>query len=96
MTTREEAVELLHRYITNERMLNHCYATEAVMRALARRLGRDEEKWALAGLLHDLDIELVNADLNVHGLETEKILKEKGVDPEMIDAVVGAKGKPGY
>jgi uncharacterized protein len=88
MTTRKEAVELLHRYITNERMLNHCYATEAVMRALARRLGRDEEKWALAGLLHDLDIELVNADLNVHGLETEKILKEKGVDPEIIDVIV--------
>jgi putative nucleotidyltransferase with HDIG domain len=86
--TRNEAIELLNIYIKNERMLNHCYASEAVMKALARGLGRDEEKWGLAGLLHDLDVELVNADLNVHGLETEKILNEKGVEPEIVDAIV--------
>jgi predicted hydrolase (HD superfamily) len=51
--TREEAIRLLKEYVKNERMLNHCYASEAVMRALAQRLGRDEEKWAIAGLLHE-------------------------------------------
>jgi uncharacterized protein len=86
--TRDEAVELLNKYVKNERMLNHCYASEAVMRALAHRLGRDEEKWGLAGLLHDLDVELVNADLNVHGIETEKILNEKGIEPEIVEAIV--------
>ena len=86
--TREESLELLNSYVKNERMLNHCYASEAVLRALAKRLGEDEEKWGIAGLLHDLDLELVNGDLNVHGLEGEKILKEKGLDPEIIDAVV--------
>lgn len=85
--TRDEALQLLHEYISNERMVSHCLASEAVMRALARRLGQDEEKWGLAGLLHDLDVEMVNADLNVHGLEAEKILKAKGVDPEIIDAI---------
>ncbi len=88
MLTREEAIELLTAHIKNERMLNHCYASEAVMRALAKRFGEDEGKWAMAGLLHDLDIELVNGDLHVHGLETEKILKDKGIDPEIIDAIV--------
>lgn len=86
--TRDEAIELLNKYVKNERMLNHCYASEAVMRALARRLGRDEEEWGLAGLLHDLDVELVNADLSVHGIETEKILNERGVGPEIIEAIV--------
>ena len=85
--SREEAVDLLEKYIKNERMLNHCYATEAVMTALASRLGRDREKWGLAGLLHDLDVELTNGDLNVHGKETERILREKGVDPEIIEAI---------
>ena len=85
--TRDEAFALLGQYIKNDRMINHCLASEAVMRALARRLGRDEAKWALAGLLHDLDVELCNADLNVHGLETERILKEKGLDAEIIDAI---------
>ena len=86
--TRQEAIQLLQTYVKNERMLNHCYATEAVMRALARKLGGDEERWALAGLLHDLDVELSNADLKVHGKEAERILRARDVDEEIIDAVV--------
>ena len=45
--------------------------------ALAARLGQDEEKWKIAGLLHELDIEIVDNDLDRHGFETEKILKER-------------------
>lgn len=85
--SRDEALALLGQHIRNERMINHCLASEAVMRALARRLGRDEETWGLAGLLHDLDVELCGADLSVHCLETERILKEKGLDAEIIDAI---------
>ena len=88
MMTRDEAVGLLTTHVKNERMLNHCYAAEAVMRALARRLGEDEEKWAMAGLLHDLDIETVGGDLSLHGREAERMLKEKGLDPEIIEAIV--------
>jgi len=84
---REDALAMLDKYIKNERMKYHCLASEAVMRTLARRLGRDEEKWGLAGLLHDIDVELVNADLSVHGLEAEKILGEAGVDPEIVSAI---------
>jgi uncharacterized protein len=84
----KEALQLLNTHVRNERMVSHCLASEEVMRALARRLGRDEEAWALAGLLHDLDIEIVEGDLKVHGLEAERILKEQGVDPEIIDAIV--------
>jgi uncharacterized protein len=86
--TNEDGLQLLNKYVRNERMINHCLASEAVMRALARRLGRDEETWATAGLLHDLDIELVEGDLKVHGLEAERILKEEGLDPDIIDAIV--------
>lgn len=85
--TRNEALDLLHQYIKNEKMLNHCYASEVVIEALAKRLGRDEKKWALAGLLHDLDVELVNADPKIHGLETARILEEKGLDPEIVEAI---------
>ncbi len=85
--TRKQAVELIHKYIKNEKMLQHSYASEAVMRALAHKLGRDEEKWAMAGLLHDLDVELVNADPKIHGLKTAEILEKIGVDPDIIDAI---------
>lgn len=84
---REQAVALLHEYITNKNMLNHCYASEAVMRALARRLGRDENDWGMAGLLHDLDVEVTNADMYIHGQETARILREKGFAHDIIDAI---------
>ncbi len=85
--TREEAEGLLKEHVKNGRMLDHCYASEAVLRALARRLGRDEERWGLAGLLHDIDIEAVGGDLARHGIEAERILAGAGIDPEIVDAV---------
>nr|NQU89862.1 HDIG domain-containing protein [Bacteroidota bacterium] len=84
---REEALALLHEYIQNENMLKHCYASEAVLKAAAKKLGQDEEQWALAGLLHDLDVEKVNADPKIHGLETARILEGLGIDPEEIEAI---------
>ena len=84
---REEAVQLLRDYIKNPNLFKHCLASEAVMGALADRLGEDHEKWALAGLLHDLDVEVVNADLSRHTHETARILEEKGVDEEIIAAI---------
>jgi len=84
---REQALQLLHQYIQNENMLKHCLASEAVLRAMARKLGEDEVKWGLAGLLHDLDVEKVNADPKIHGLESARILDELGVDPEITEAI---------
>jgi putative nucleotidyltransferase with HDIG domain len=84
---RQQAIELLHQYIKSPNMLNHCYASEAVMRDLAKRLGRNEDKWGLAGLLHDLDVELVKGDMYIHGKETARILTKKGVDPEIVNAI---------
>jgi len=84
---RTEALELLHGYIKNRNMINHCLASEAVMSALAARLGEDRGKWALAGLLHDLDVEITNADMNIHGRESARILAEKGLDPEVVEAI---------
>lgn len=84
---REEAFVLLNQYVKNEKMLIHSLCSEAVMRALARKLSRDEEKWGLAGLLHDLDVELTNAEPTVHGLKSAEVLEEKGLDPEIVDAV---------
>ncbi len=84
--TREEALELVHKHLKNPNMVNHCLASEAVLGALATRLGEDEQKWRLAGLLHDLDAES-HEDLDVHTQETARILEEKGVDPEIIEAI---------
>ena len=87
MITREKALELLHRHVKNEKMIFHCLASEAVMQGLARQLGQDEEKWGLAGLLHDLDVEVTNAEATVHGTQTEVLLKDYPVDPDILDAI---------
>ncbi|MCX7591634.1 MAG: HDIG domain-containing protein, partial [Kiritimatiellae bacterium] len=84
---REQALTLLKSYVRNENMLKHCLAAEAVLRTLAERLGQNGDKWALAGLLHDLDVELTNADPKIHGREAARILGEMGVDAEIVEAI---------
>lgn len=84
---RNEAERLLKRYVRNDKMLYHCYASEAVMRALAKKLGRDEDKWGLAGLLHDIDSEITNADPLKHGLVAEELLRDEGIEEDILDAI---------
>ena len=84
--SREDALELLQSRVKNENMVKHCLAAEAVLKAMANTLGEDEDKWGLAGLLHDLDAES-QPDLENHTRETAEILTEKGIDPEIIEAI---------
>jgi len=87
MISRDRAMELLREHVKNENMIKHCLASEAVMRALARKLGEDEEKWGLAGLLHDIDVEITNADLAVHTKEAARLLEGEGLDGEIVEAI---------
>ncbi len=84
--TRDAALELVKSKIANENLMKHCLAAEAVLIAMAQRLGEDENKWGLAGLLHDLDAE-TQPDLDVHTQETAEILGEEGIDEEIIEAI---------
>jgi uncharacterized protein len=84
---RNEALELLKANVKNDRMLAHSVASEAVMRALALRLGQDVEKWGLAGLLHDLDVEITAADAYTHAIVGAKMLAEMGLDEDIVDAI---------
>jgi len=80
MITREEALKLLQKYITTENTIKHMLATEAIMRALAKRFEPEKEAvWAMAGLLHDLDYEVMEEEKE-HGAKTIKILKKENVD----------------
>ncbi len=84
---RNEAESLLKKYVKSEKMLFHCYASEAVMRALAKSLGRDVEKWGLAGLLHDIDTEITNADPKKHALVAEELLRDEGIEEDILNAI---------
>ena len=84
--SRAEALALVKEHIGNQNLVNHSLASEAVLKALAERLGEDTEKWGLTGLLHDLDTES-HPDLETHTKETVRVLEEKGVDPEIVEAI---------
>ncbi len=75
---REEALALMQAHIGNSNLRKHCLASEAVLRALARHLGEDEELWGLCGLLHDLDAES-HPDLHEHTHHTVAVLQARGV-----------------
>ena len=51
--TRDEAFALLSQHVKTPNLIKHMLATEALMRGLAGKFGDDEEKWGVAGLLHD-------------------------------------------
>jgi len=85
--TREEAIAEIKSRCGNKNLFKHMLATEAVMVGLARRLGEDEEAWALAGLVHDIDYEETADDPDRHALVSAEILEELGVCEEIIHAV---------
>jgi len=84
---RQDALVLLKKYISNEKMIYHCLSSEAVMKALAIKLNKDPNKWALAGLLHDIDSEVINNDPKKHGLEAINILSNYDIEEDIIDAI---------
>ena len=85
--TREEAYELAKSRLKNRNLFKHVLAVEAVMRALARHFGEDEERWGLAGLLHDLDYEETKDDPERHTLVTAELLQNYDVDEEIVHAI---------
>lgn len=85
--TREEAYKLLEKHVKDQRMIQHCIASEAVMKAVAEKLGEDKEKWGIAGLLHDIDVDITGADPKTHGPAAKQILLKEGIDEDVIDAI---------
>lgn len=71
-------LEVLKRYVSDEKLIKHCLAVSAVMRGIARELGEDEELWAKIGLLHDVDYEIVGEDMEKHGEVGAEILEKEG------------------
>lgn len=90
--TREQANEILHKYVKGENYITHSYAVEAIMKGLAKRLAPDDvEYWGVCGLLHDLDEETCpwREDLSTHGPTSARMLKDEGWDdPVLANAIM--------
>lgn len=84
--TREEAYELLRKYVNEDSLVKHALTVEAVMGHFAEKFGEEDvEKWKIIGLIHDLDFEKYPEK---HCQVTEEILKEENWPEDYIRAVL--------
>lgn len=84
--TREEAYELLRRYVNDDSLIKHALAVEAVMGHFAEKFDEDDvEKWKVIGLIHDLDFEKYPEE---HCKITKEILKEENWPEDYIRGVL--------
>jgi putative nucleotidyltransferase with HDIG domain len=84
---RADAFTLLTEYVQDPSLVRHMQAVEAALRAYARKLGEDEERWGVVGLLHDFDYERW-PDPPDHPLKGSEILRQRGYPEEVIYAIL--------
>ena len=89
MPTRVDALALLHEWNDNASLRKHGLLVEAGVRGYATDDGLDAitaERWATAGLLHDLDYER-HPDPATHGAIAADEMERLGYDAEVVHAV---------
>jgi putative nucleotidyltransferase with HDIG domain len=84
--TRDQAYALMCEWTQSESLRKHMLAVEAAMRFYARKFGEDEEKWAIVGILHDMDYEK-HPSKEEHPYQTVKLLREMS-EPEEISRAI--------
>ena len=85
---REEAWKLLCEWTESESLRKHMLVVEAAMRAYAAKFGEDEEKWAVTGLLHDMDYEK-HPTPDEHPMVGVRELEKLGYPEDMLHAIKG-------
>ncbi len=84
---RSQTIEFLDRHVKTNMLMKHLLSVEASMRGYARKFGEDEDRWAIAGLLHDFDWEICPTpeDHPAFGAESRR---EHGYPEDIIRAVL--------
>lgn len=86
--TKEQADKLLDEYVKDSVTKLHMIESEAIMRALAKRFGEDEEAWGIIGLLHDIDWDLTKNNTAEHCIKSQEILKNAGATDFLIKTII--------
>ncbi len=85
---RQEALESVKANVENNNLIKHMLATEAIMCALAKHLGEDEKEWGIAGLLHDIDVELTEGDMTSHSQLGADLARDLGAGEAIANAIL--------
>lgn len=93
LPSRDSALALMHEYTASDSLRKHMLAVEAAMRAYAAKLGEDQERWGLAGLMHDFDYERYPNDAHSateeHPAQGVAILRDQGWPEDILQAILG-------
>src|SRR3954464_6891758 len=93
LPSREETLALVHEFTASDSLRKHMLSVEAAMRAYAQKFGEDEERWGLAGLLHDFDYEKypneAHSPTDEHPAEGVRVLRAKGYPEDVLQAILG-------
>ena len=84
---REQTLEFLREHVKTEMLMKHLLTVEAAMRGYARKHGEDEDRWGIAGLLHDFDWEICPTPES-HPTYGSEIMREHGYPEDIIRAVL--------
>lgn len=99
--TRDAAYQLMTQMLQSKNLQKHGLAVEAIMKALCQYLKKrlasqgltleaeefNEEEWAIVGLLHDADYELVGKDPARHTLVTAEKLRSHNVSDRIVNGI---------
>ncbi len=86
---------MLTEFTKSDSLRKHALAVEASMRAYAARYDEDQERWGMAGMLHDFDYEM-HPTAPRHPMKGAEILLSRGVPDAVVHAVLAHADYSGY
>jgi putative nucleotidyltransferase with HDIG domain len=93
LPSRDQTLALMHEYTASDSLRKHMLAVEGAMRAYARKFGEDEERWGIAGLIHDFDYERypnnAHSPTEEHPSEGVRVLRSRGYPEDILEAILG-------
>jgi putative nucleotidyltransferase with HDIG domain len=93
LPSRADALALMESWTPSDSLRKHMLGVEAAMVAYARHFGEDEQRWALAGLLHDFDYERFPNNAHAadaeHPAEGVRHLRTLGYPEDICQAILG-------
>ena len=88
--TQDQARSLMHDWVESDALRIHMEAVACCMGAYARAVDPEqEERWRIAGLLHDFDYEKHPTEAEHPFVGVEHLRKRGDVDEEIIEAILG-------